>query len=169
MDAPLVHGAVAEVADADPVFVAILDGEGDAGRQGDMAADDGMAAEEALLRVEEVHRAALPLGAAGHLAEQLGHGGLGVHAPRQGMAVVAIGGDHVVIFPEDPDRAHRNRLLAAVLVEESPDLVPFLVEHLRPLLEAADQHHLAEPDQCLGPVDDRFGLGLHLRHNHHDS
>jgi hypothetical protein len=84
------------------------------------------------------------------------------------MAVVAIGGDHIVLFPEDPDRAHRDWLLAAVLVEESPDLVSS-VQLLRPILEAADQHHLAKPDQCLGPVDDQFGLGLHLRHNHHDS
>ena len=85
------------------------------------------------------------------------------------MAVVAIGRDHIVVLPEDPDRAHRDRLLAAVLVEEPADLVSFLVEHLRPFLEAADQHHLTEPNQRLGPVDDRFSLGLHLRHNHHDS
>jgi hypothetical protein len=68
VDRALVHGPVAEVAEADLVLAAILDGEGHAGGQGDVAADDGVAAEEPLLGVEEVHRAALALGAAGQLA-----------------------------------------------------------------------------------------------------
>ncbi len=83
MDAPLIDRAVAEVADADPVFAPVLDGEADARRQGDMAADDRMAAEKSLLDVEEMHRPALPLGAAGRLAQELGHRRLGTHPPRQ--------------------------------------------------------------------------------------
>ena len=40
---------------------------------GDVAADDAVAAEHVVLDVEEVHRAAEPLGAPGDLAEKLGH------------------------------------------------------------------------------------------------
>ena len=100
VEGALVHGAVAEEADADLVALAVLDGEGDAGGDGDVAADDGVAAQEARLGVEEVHRAALALGAAGGLAQHLGHAGAGIHAAGQGVAVVAIGGDDVVVVPE---------------------------------------------------------------------
>ena len=160
----LVDGAVAEVADADPILAPVLDGEGDAGGQRDVAADDGVAAEKPLLDVEEVHRAALAPGAARHLAQQFRHARPGRHAPGQGVAVIAIGRDQIVVFPEHADRTDRHGLLPAVLVEEAADLVALLVEHLRPFLEPADQHHLAEPDQGLRPVHDRFGFGLHLRH-----
>ena len=60
---------------------------------GNVPADDAMAADVADLGVEEVHRPALALGAAGHLAEQLGHGGARVHAQRQGVAVAAVAVD----------------------------------------------------------------------------
>ncbi len=80
--------------------------------------------------------------------------------------MVAVRRDDVVVFTQHADRADRHRLLAAVLVEKAADLVPLLVQHLRPFLEAADQHHLAEPHQGLRAVDDRFGFGLHLHHNH---
>src|SRR3712207_8366127 len=50
---PLVDRPLAEVADADPVLAAVLDREGDPRGQRDVAADDGVAAEEALLGVEE--------------------------------------------------------------------------------------------------------------------
>ena len=77
--------------------------------------------------------------------------------------MVAVGGDDVIVFAEDADRADRHRLLAAVLVEEAADLVALLIHHLRPLLEPADQQHLAQPAQSLVAVHDRLGFGLHLR------
>ena len=166
MDAPLIDRAVAEVAQADPVFAAVLAGEGDAGGQRNMAADDRMPAEKSLLGVEKMHRPALALGAAGHLAQELGHSLLRGHPPRQAMTMVAVRRDDVIVLTQHADRADRHRLLAAVLVKKTADLVPLLIEHLRPFLEAADQHHLAEPDQGLRAVDDRFGFGLNLHHNH---
>jgi hypothetical protein len=82
------------------------------------------------------------------------------------VAVIAIRRDDVVIFAQHTDRADGDRLLTAVLVKEAADLVPLLVEHLRPFLEAADQHHLAQPDQSLRAVNDRFGFSLNLHHDH---
>ena len=161
----LVHGAVAEVADADAVLAAILAGEGDACGERDVAADDGVAAEEPLLGVEEVHRAALALGAAGGLAEQLGHGGLDVHAAGDGVAVVTIGRDHVIVLAEDADRTDRHRLLSVVQVAEPADLPAHLVELVGLLLEAADQHHLPQPAHRLISGDDGFGFGRRLRHH----
>ena len=74
---------------------------------------------------------------------------LRAHAPGQRVAVVAIRRDHVIIVAEHPDRADSDRFLSAVLVKEAADLVALLIQHLRPLLEAADQHHLPQPDQGL--------------------
>ena len=166
MHGSLIHGAVAEVADANPVFAAILDREGDARRKRDVASDDGVAAQKALLGIEEVHRAALAFGAPGRLAQQLGHRGLGTHAPRQRVAVVAISCDHIISLTQGPDRAHRNRFLAAVLMEEPADLVPLLIQHLRALFEAADEHHHSKPFQGLVSTDDGLRGGLHLHHGH---
>jgi hypothetical protein len=113
-----------------------------------------------------MHRAPFTLGAAGRLAQELGHGRVGAHPSRERMAVIAIGRDHVIVFPEHADRAHGDRFLTAVLMEEPPDLVPALIHHLRPLLEPPDQHHLAEPQEGLAAVDGRLGFSLHLHHDH---
>ena len=129
-----------------------------------MAADDRVAAQEVLLGVEEVHRAPLALGAARRLAEQLGHArAWSIHAAGQGVAVVAVGGDDVIVVAEHADRTDGHRLLAAVLVEEAADR-PLLVHHLRPLFEPADQQHLSQPSERLVARDQRLGFGLHLRH-----
>ena len=156
VERPLVHGAVAEVADADRVLALVLAGEGDAGGQRDVAADDRVAAEEALLGVEEVHRAALALGAAGVPAQELGHRLVGPHPPGQGVAVVAIGGDDVVVLAEDADRTDGDRLLSAIEVAEAADLAAHLVELVRLLLESADQQHLPKPADRLILRDHRL-------------
>jgi hypothetical protein len=54
----LVGGAVAEHADGDLVEAAVVRGQRHARRQGQVAADDPVAAHEAVLEVEHVHRAA---------------------------------------------------------------------------------------------------------------
>ena len=41
------------------------------------------------------------------------------------MAVVTIGGDHVIVLAQYADRSHRHGLLPAVLVKEPADLVLF--------------------------------------------
>ena len=76
------------------------------------------------LGVEEVHRPALALGAAGRLAEQLGHRGPRVHAQRQRMAVAAVAVDQrVLALLEDRGDADGDRFLPAVEVAEAADLL----------------------------------------------
>jgi hypothetical protein len=93
----------------------------------------------------------------------MGHGRLGLHAAGQGVAVVAVGGDDVVVGAQHADRADGHRLLAAVEVAEAADLL-VLVEHRRPLFEPADQQHLPQPIQGLVAGDDRLDVGFGCRH-----
>ena len=78
--------------------------------------------------------------------------------------MIPVGGDHVIVIPEDADGPDGDGLLPAILMEEAADLVPFLVEHLRPLFEPADEHHQSQPGDGLYTVDNRLCFGLQLRH-----
>ena len=59
------------------VVAAIVVGEGEAGAERDLRADDAVAAVEGLLHGEHVHRAALALGIAAAASGQFGHHALG--------------------------------------------------------------------------------------------
>ena len=97
----------------------------------------------------------LPLRAARRLAEQLGHHRSGGHAPRQRVAVLAVGGGDVVVGPERGDAADRHRFLPDVEVAEAADLAQ-AVGLARLFLEAADEQHLP---QVAGR---QLGVGLGL-------
>ena len=78
VDLALVGRAVAEIGQRDVVVAAVLVGEGEAGAERDLRADDAVAAVEVLLVGEHVHRAALAARIAAAAAGQLGHDALGV-------------------------------------------------------------------------------------------
>src|ERR1043166_6806938 len=80
-----VHGAVAEVADGDALALFVAQRIRGARREREVTADDAVAAVEAMLDVEEMHRAALPLREAGGLAEQLRHDLAGIGAEDEGV------------------------------------------------------------------------------------
>src|SRR5690606_15607183 len=107
----------------------------------DLAADDAVAAPVITRRVEIVHRAALALGATRDLAIELGHQRLGVHADGDGVTVIAIGGDHVIVFTHERTAADGDGFLTDVEVEKTADFLG-LVGAQTALLEAADTHHL---------------------------
>ena len=142
VDLALVGRAVAEIGEAHAAVARILVLEGEAGAERDLRADDAVAAVEAVLDAEHVHRTALALGNAGGAAGQLGHDHLGVDAIGEHVAVVAIAGDDAVLADRhrrlQPDR---DRFLADVEVAEAADQAE-AVELPRPLLEAADEQHL---------------------------
>ena len=142
IDLALVGGAVAEIGQADAVIAAIFVGEGQPRAERHLGADDAVAAIEFLLLAEHVHRAALALGIAGGAAGQLGHHAFGVHARRQHMAMVAIGGDQLVVGPDIGLHAHHHGFLADIEVAETADQ-PHAVKLTSPLFEAADQEHVA--------------------------
>ena len=116
----------------------------EAGGERQVAADDPVAAHEALLEVEHVHRAAAALAQPVDAAEELGHDAVGVRAARERVAVRAVRRDEVVLVAQRARRADDRRLLADREVQEAADLR--LGVHLAgALLEAADEHHRRQP------------------------
>ena len=138
-----VDGRLPEVTQAHLVAALILDREADPRGEGHVAADDPMAAHEPLRRVEQVHRAALALRAAGGLAVQLGHRRLGGDAPGQRLPVLAVGADDVIVRAQRAERARRHGFLTDVEMAEPADLAE-RVRLRRLFFEAADQQHLAQ-------------------------
>src|SRR5437764_6803583 len=109
-----VHRAVAEVADGDALGVAIAQRVRGAGGEREMTADDSVAAVEAMLDIEQMHRAALALRNAGGLPEQLGHDAPRLGSERDGVGVIAIAGEEDVARLQRRDDAAGHRLLPAV-------------------------------------------------------
>jgi hypothetical protein len=134
--------AVAEVSEGDVVVAAVLVGEGEAGADRHVGADDAVAAVEVLLLGEHVHRAALAARVATFAPGQLRHHPLRVHAAGEHVAVVAVGGDALVPLLCGRFEPDHHRLLADVEVAEAADQ-SHAVELARLLLEAPDQEHVA--------------------------
>ena len=111
-----------------------------AGGRGDAAADDPEAADEAVLEVDDVHRAGAPAADAGRAAEHLGGQRLGLGALGERVAVAAVGAADVVVGLERHADADRDRLLAGGEVRGAVDLAP-QEEAVDRLLELADQQH----------------------------
>ena len=61
MELAFAHAAIAEDAECGPVLAAHVGGETEAGGDGHVARDNGVAAEEAATGIEDVHRAAASL------------------------------------------------------------------------------------------------------------
>ena len=113
--------------------------------------------------VEEVHRAALALGAAGGLAEQLGHRRARVHPQGQRMAVAAVAVDRGSPCPSGRSRRCRRRSLPGRCRGGRtrrccwPGLGVFLIGAL---FEAADEHHHPQASRSAEPSGRRYaGLG----------
>jgi hypothetical protein len=144
----LVEGAdvrrpVAEEGDRDTRLATELEGERRARHRGQAASDDGIRAEVAALDVVEVHRAAVTLAAAFELPVELRHDGVRVRAPRERVAVRAMGRGEDVAVVERLTDADSDRLLADRNVEEAGQLAR-AEALLDLLLEAPDQEHLAQ-------------------------
>ena len=140
----LVGGAVTEHADRDLLGPAVVARQRDPRGDRQVAADDPVAAHEAPLAVEHVHRAPAPAGDAGLAPEQLGHHALGIGPARQRVAMRTVGRDQEVLVAHRPHGADDRRLLADRQVQEAADL-GLRVHLARALLEAADQQHRFQP------------------------
>ena len=148
VDLSLVCGAVAEIGEADRAVLAVAVGEGDAGAEGDLGADDAVAAVEVLLLREHVHGAALALRQAAAASGQFGHDALRVHAAGEHVAVIAVTRDHLVAFLRGHLHADDHGLLPDIEVAEAADEAHAV--HLAGLfLETADHQHLAVGDEIL--------------------
>ena len=152
-------GAVAEEARRDPRPLLHLVGEREPDRDREAAADDGVAAVEAGLRVEHVHRSAAAAAAALLLAVHLRHEPVGRDAARQRMTVLAVGRDDGIVWAECLHGADGDRFLADVQMQEAADLAG-AVQLRALLLEAPDAQHLvqqAQPCSRESPHAVRFG------------
>ena len=165
VDLALVGGPVAEIGEGDVAVAAVAVGEREACAEGDLRADDAVAAVEMLLLGEHVHRAALALAEAAAASGQLGHDALGVEAAGQHVAVVAVGGDGLVAGLGLEHQAGHHRLLPDVEVAEAADQ-PHAVHLAGALLEAADEEHAAVGLELLfaGESDGRRCRGAECRH-----
>ena len=160
-----VGGAVAEHADRDRVLALVLGGEGEPRGDRQVAADDPVAAHEAVLAVEDVHRAAAAAACPVDPAEQLRHHPLRVGAAGDRVAVRAVGADQVVLVAHHRGGADDRRLLADRQVQEAAGFGP-LVLPPRLLLEAPDQRHPREQLVAGGGVG-KVGHVLTLDHANH--
>jgi hypothetical protein len=168
-DVALVGGAVAEEGQRHALVVAVAVGEGEPGAQRNLSADDAVAAVEVFLLGEHVHGAALPPGIAAPASGQFRHHPPRGHVHRQHVAVVAIGGDHLVAVLHRHLQAGDHGFLADVEMAETAD-EPHSIKLAGLFLEAADQQHVAVGLELLllGKLDRlrrddsgrRFDLGL---------
>ena len=95
-----------------------------------------------------MHRAALALGASGGLAVKFGHAFVHAHADGEGVAVVAVGRDDVVVVAHEGGRAHRDGLLAIIEMEKTAHLAR-VVNLGRLQFEAPDANHAAEKPELV--------------------
>ena len=149
VECALLRGAVAEEAEHDLALAADLGGPGRAGRVRDPLADDPGGPEEAALRVDQVHRAAVAAAEPVLAAVDLGHHRLRVGAERDRVAVTAVRRQHLVVGVQRRQRADDRRLGPVGEVRVAADHAGVLLERaLHPLLELADAQHLREhPDK----------------------
>ena len=143
----VVGGAIADIGHGDIVFAVIAGFKGDAGRQGQVPADDGVTAPEVVVFRGQVHGAALAAAAAGLLAHHLRHDGLGVHTQDERDAVVAIGGDDMVAFAQRRHRADSAGFVPAVEVQIDAGDALLFVEPMAGFFKLPNQHHLPVPVQ----------------------
>ena len=104
------HRAVAEEHHRDRVVTAQPCGEGAPERDRDVAADDAGRAEEAVLRVDDVHRSAEALAQAGFAPHQLGQQPVERRALRDRVTVGPVPGVHRVVVAELASTRLRRRL-----------------------------------------------------------
>src|SRR6266550_2501765 len=154
VERPHVRGAVAEEAERDVAFLAVLAREGHPGGDRHVAADDGPPAEEPLGRVEDVHRPAPSPARSGRAAVELGHRRPGVARASQVVGMLAVRRDDVVGRLRARDGPDGDRLLADVEVEKAADL-PLRVGFRRGLLETAAERH--------APIEVEQEAGIHKK------
>ncbi len=150
------HGALAEEAEGDPAVLSVLACEGDAGRYGDVAAHDAVAAEHVVLCVKQVHRAAESLRTSGDFPVELGEDGLGLHPLGYGEAVVAVGSYDVVVGRQRRAGADRDGLLSDVKVQKSTNFTLRVCPRALFLAPADEEHLSVERGE---PIRARVGGG----------
>jgi hypothetical protein len=157
---PGLHGAVAEEHDGHLVAAAQATRERAAERHRHVAADHAGGAEQAVLDVDQVHRAAKAAAEAAFAAHQLRHHRVERGALRDRVPVRAVAAVDRVVVPELPADGRRHSLLADAQVDQAVDLVGPL-ELPDPLLEHPDPPHRAEQlERIYHPATEPASTGI---------
>ena len=128
---------------ADPLLTLVLGLEGSPDADGNLSANNAVAAQEVSLLVKDVHGAAQPLDDAGLLAPELGQDLAGAQAPGIGVAVGAVASDGIVLGFHGAHRSHADRLLADDEVQKATDF-PHRVALGTGLFHSTNRQHLAK-------------------------
>ena len=115
----LIDGAIPHEAESGPFFALIFEGVGESESEWGLTPDDAVSAPVVLVGSEVVHRAALAAGATGRFAKKFRHAFVHSHADSEGMPVIAVGGDDVIVFPHEGDSADSNGFLTDIQVQKS--------------------------------------------------
>src|SRR5207253_6836997 len=93
--------------------------------------------------VKKMHRTTEPAGTTGIFSEEFRHTGIGAGSADQGVGMVAIGGDEVIVEPNSRDRAGHDRLLADVKMTKAADFLG-LILLAGALFKTPDEQHQPE-------------------------
>ncbi len=143
VEVPGLHSPVAEEHHRDLIGLAQLGRQRGAERERQVAPHHPSRPQEAVLAVDQVHRAAETLTAAAEAPHQLGHHALHRDPLGDGVTVGAVPGVDGVISSQLTADAGRDALAADAQMDEPVDLKAPL-ERRHPLLEAADPPHRLE-------------------------
>ncbi len=92
-----------------------------------LTSNDAVTAPVVFVRSEEVHGPPLPFRAAGGFPEQLGHAFIHVHADGEGVAVIAVSGDDMIVGPHEGAGADGDAFLSDIEMEEASHLACLIV------------------------------------------
>src|SRR5207237_9902524 len=92
-----------------------------------MRAHNGVSTVHVMFLVEKMHRTTQPARATGIFAEKFRHAGIGAGAAGQGVGMIAISGDDVIVESDRRDGTRYNRFLADIEVTKTADFLCLLL------------------------------------------
>jgi hypothetical protein len=138
------------LSDADLVAPLHLDALGYPGGQRERPADQRVSAHEAVLHVEDMHGSAPALADTGFPGEQFRHDFLRIGAGLDGVHMIAVTGDHVVVpNPRGLQHTKGAGLLTRIEVQEATNIA-LHVCLVAALFKAAREQHFAQQAFLIG-------------------
>src|SRR5262245_18933033 len=143
MERPLIDRAVTEEAECDAILAAVLNRKRQPNPQRYVRGNDRVATIHMMRHIEKMHRPTEPSRAAGFFSEKLRHTCIGARAPGQGMPVITVSGNDVIIRAHGSDRPDHDSFLANVKVTKAANLLR-LILLTGAFFEAPDRQHQRE-------------------------
>ena len=119
MVSALVHRAVAHETERAAFQTFVFEPVSESQPERCLTADDSVSAPVVFVGSEKVHRSALATRATGGFSKKFCHAFIHAHSHSEGVSVVAVGRDDMVVFTHERNGSHGYRLLPDIEVEES--------------------------------------------------